>query len=174
MLDPAKAHSDASRRPAGRATMGSRMDLILNTETERRAEAAQRLEAFSGLNLCHVRGNVDEALSFVGRFKMLEEYTKHDMTHIDAMLQLYDWLIPRSTQDIMTPADWLLLTLTTYLHDFGLLVTRDEYDARDRSDFPAYRSLVFETQDPAYKDYRAQVEQMLNGSDETFLYQEFV
>src|SRR3712207_9010910 len=52
------------------------------------------------------------------------------ISHIDAMLGMYSWLIPDKTQEAMTPADWLLLTLSTYLHDFGLLVTRDELDRK--------------------------------------------
>jgi hypothetical protein len=150
------------------------MDLDLATPTEQRAEKAQHLEAFSAINLRHIRGNVAEALTHFGSFSLLEEYTKHDISHIDAMLGLYDWLIPDATKKIMTSADWLLVTLTTYLHDFGLLVTRDEYDMREGSNFSAYKEGVFESEDAAFQDYRAQLEHMDDVAAEKFMYQEFV
>lgn len=150
------------------------MDLELATAAEQRAEAAQHLEAFSAINLRHIRGNVAEALKLFGSFGLLEEFTKHDITHIDAMLGLYDWLIPDATKEIMTPADWLLLTLTTYLHDFGLLITRDEYDKRELSSFPTYKEAVFESQGATFQDYRAQLSHMDGDAAEKFMYQEFV
>ncbi|MFO6451229.1 MULTISPECIES: ATP-binding protein [unclassified Aeromicrobium] len=149
------------------------MELVSNAEL--RAEKAQKLTAFSGLNLHHVRSEVSEALSHFGRIGVLEEYTKHDITHIDSMLAMYDWLIPQESQAQMTSADWLLLTLSTYFHDFGLLVTREEFDARE--DLPAfltYKKRILENDDPSVQDYRSQVAQMEQARAEEFLYQEFV
>jgi hypothetical protein len=151
------------------------LDLDLNSNAERLAEQAQQLEAFSAINLRHVRGEVAEALTSFGRLGLLEEYTKHDITHIDAMLAMYDWIIPDKTKAIMTSADWLLITLATYLHDFGLLVTRDEFDARESlGEHLSYRRKILENDDPSVKDYRSQVEQLEKSQSEEFLYQEFV
>jgi molecular chaperone HtpG len=151
------------------------MDLDLASNAEKLAEKAQQYEAFSGINLRHVRGEVSEALVHFGRLGLLEEYTKHDMSHIDAMLAMYDWMVPESTKSLMTPADWLLVTLTTYLHDFGLLVTRDEFDARDEvTEFVSFRRRIIDTDDPTVKDYRSQIKHLEAHRAEEFLYQEFV
>ena len=58
------------------------------------------------------------------------------------MLKSLDWLIPPETKAIMTPADWVLLVLSIYFHDMGLLVTRDEYTNRKRSGFADFRERV--------------------------------
>jgi histidine kinase/DNA gyrase B/HSP90-like ATPase len=153
---------------------GTSVTVDLPSETERRAENAQSFRAFQGLNLRNVRDNVAEALTNFDKFSMLDEYTKHDISHIDSMLEIYAWLIPDETREAMTRADWLLLTISTYLHDFGLLVTRDEYDRRQSSDFPAYKARIYENADAAYRDYRAQLEKLNAEEREKFLYQEFV
>lgn len=150
-------------------------DLELQSEAEKKAEEAQKYEAFAGLSLRHFRGQIAEALSHFGSFQLLEEYTKHDISHIDAMLGMYEWMIPADTKDRMTPADWLLLTLSTYLHDFGLLVTRDEFDARERTDkYVAFRSRIVDNDDPDMKDYRSQMQRLDADAAELFMYQEFV
>lgn len=151
------------------------MDLELVSKAEKLAEKAQRFEAFSAINLRHVRGEVSEALEHFGKLGVLDEYTKHDITHIDAMLQMYDWLIPSETAALMTPADWLLVTLSTYLHDFGLLVTKTEYENRDSVDaFIGFRRRIMENDDPSVRDYRSQVALLEGEAVDRFLYQEFV
>jgi molecular chaperone HtpG len=57
-------------------------------------------------------------------------------------------------------------------HDLGMLVTRDEFDARNTSSFPKFKSELFEG--PAGKDYRERVDRMAAEDAERFLYQEFV
>lgn len=154
---------------------GGSVDLDLLTLAEQNAERAQQLEAFSAINLRHVRGELSEALTHFGRLGLLEEYTKHDISHIDAMLSMYDWLVPEETQRLMTPADWLLVTLSTYLHDFGLLVTRDEFDAREQLEaYLLFRRRIVENDDPDVRDYRSQVQLLEGEAAERFMYQEFV
>ena len=151
------------------------MDLELNTYAERQAEEAQKHDAFSAINLRHIRGAVAEALTSFGRLGLLEEYTKHDISHIDAMLEMYDWIIPTPTKSLMTPADWLLVTITTYLHDFGLLVTRDEFERRNACDsYAAFARRVTQSDEPSTMDYRSQIAKMDHEEKERFLYQEFV
>lgn len=151
------------------------MDLELVSEAEHLAEEAQRFEAFAAINLRNVRGEVSEALKHFGRLGILDEYTKHDITHIDSMLHMYEWLIPDETKNLMTPADWLLLTLSTYLHDFGLLVTKEEYEKRESVEaFVVFRRRIMENDDPSVRDYRSQVSLMNEEEVDRFLYQEFV
>ncbi|MFK0002319.1 ATP-binding protein [Paenarthrobacter sp. NPDC090522] len=150
-------------------------DLKLPSKTELAAEEAQKYGAFSGLSLRHFRGQIAEALNYFGSFSMLEEYTKHDISHIDGMLAMYDWMIPEETKSKMTPADWLLITLSTYLHDFGLLITRDEFDARENNlKYLEFRSRVLNNDDPSVKDYRSQIERLEGLEADHFMYQEFV
>ncbi|MDQ2838456.1 MAG: ATP-binding protein [Actinomycetota bacterium] len=150
------------------------MDLALVTDTEQHAELVSKLPAFAAVNLSNIRGNVSEALKSFGSFGFLEEYTKHDISHLDEMLRLYDKLIPASTSAVMTSADWLMLTLGTYFHDFGLLVTRDEYDRRSTTSFNQFKQVIFDTDDAAHKDYRAQLQELGSDALDRFIYQEFV
>ena len=56
------------------------------------------------------------------------------------MLSLLDDIIPQHTKDIMTPADWMMVVLSFYFHDFGMLVTEDEISKRDSdNDFLNYK-----------------------------------
>ena len=151
------------------------MGVPLLTAAEVRAQEATTLSAFSGINLIRIRSEVAEALSHFGRLGIFHEYTKHDMSHVDGMLRLYDWLIPDETKKSMSSADWLLLTLATYFHDFGLLVTGSEYDRRTISGFGDYLKDLEAASDPHDSDYRARVSEIEHQEDrEKFLYQEFV
>ncbi|MER7419384.1 ATP-binding protein [Micromonospora peucetia] len=144
------------------------------SEAERNAHVATSLPAFNAINLFRVRGEVAETLKHFGRIGIFEQYTKHDISHVDGMLKLYDWLIPAETKEQMTPAEWLLLTLATYFHDFGLIVTEAEYQRRHESSFPQYAIEFAEARDSQSSDYRAQVEGLGKDQLERFLYQEFV
>ncbi len=46
------------------------------------------------------------------------------MNHIDAMLALVDKLIPVGTAAQMKTADWLMIVLSGYFHDLGMVVTK--------------------------------------------------
>ncbi|WP_353900840.1 ATP-binding protein [Micromonospora harpali] len=121
-----------------------------------------------------MRDKVSKALTHIGQFGLFEEYTKHDIGHIDAMLDTYDWLIPSATKDAMTPAEWLMLTLATYLHDFGMLVTRDEYSNRHSTDFPAFVAKLASSPRLDDRDYESHLDSLGAEARDRFLYQEFV
>lgn len=87
------------------------------------------------------------------------------------MLKIVEWLIPEKTQDVMTPAEWMMLVLSIYFHDMGMLITKDEFDNRGDSDFTAYKKDV---RDLKYgRDY-LQKTQSLGEKEDIFLYQEYV
>src|SRR5581483_4413377 len=69
-------------------------------------------------------------------------------------------------------ADWLLLTLSCYFHDLGLLVTSDEFASRDRSSFREFSETVLFA-GPDGPDYRAKVNELSAERRDKFLYQEF-
>lgn len=126
-----------------------------------RAAEAEQLTAFRGFSLHAVRESAIELLAHIGRTPPFAEYTAHDISHIDALLDSLEWIVPEGTRDAMTQADCLMTTLACYFHDLGMLVTRAEFDAREESGFPGFREQYLEDvigPEP---------------SDE-FLYQEFV
>lgn len=73
------------------------MDQTLSSQVERGAQGCETLRAFSGLNLLHVKRQVALLLEMIGRDGIFDEYTVHNISHIDAMLDLADTLIPAST-----------------------------------------------------------------------------
>src|SRR5262245_66625847 len=102
----------------------------LPSNAERRAEEAQKYSAFNGINLHNLRATTAEMLSLIGRQGLFEEYSKHDISHIDKLLDTLDWIIPTNTQSCMSPADWLLTVLCIYFHDLGMLITRRSEERR--------------------------------------------
>ena len=149
------------------------MTVTINTFAENEAVKAEELLAFSGLKLLHIKRTVAEILTQIGTGGIFDTYTRHDISHIDAMLRALDWLIPIATQEVMTPADWLLLVLAIYFHDMGMLVTRDEFSKRNDSGFPEHRDQVLFA-DAAGTDYKARISELDPEDAERFLYQEFV
>ena len=143
------------------------------TYAENQADRACDLEAFSGLNLAHIRRKLTEMLAQIGANGLFEEYTRHDISHIDAMLKSLDFLIPKTSRDSLTVADWLFLVLSIYLHDLGLLVTRDEFKNRDRSNVNEFANKTLYSGEEG-ADYKARIQNISDDEQERFLYQEFV
>ena len=49
------------------------------------------------------------------------------------MLTSLDYIIPKKVKEQLTSADWLLIVLSFYFHDLGMLVTKAEYENRNQS-----------------------------------------
>lgn len=145
-----------------------------SSKAEQAAKAAQdHPSSFGSINLRDIREQVAEILKLVGRDGMFREYTLHDMNHIDAMLALVDRLIPAPTVEVMTTADWLMIVLSCYFHDLGMLVTRHEFSERNNgTDFPGFREKLLAG--PEGKDYDAGLYELSADEREEFFYQEFV
>ncbi len=149
------------------------MPIQLNSFAEKQAVAAQSLPAFQGLNLYHIKSQVAQLLGLIGRDGIFDQYTKHDISHIDGMLGILEWIIPDEAKSAMSTADWLLTVLSVYFHDLGLLVTTSEFKNRRNSGFSRFcEEVLFAGQEG--KDYKARVKQMTEDESERFLYQEFV
>src|SRR3989442_9490551 len=104
---------------------------LFSSKAEQRAKRAEDYPSiFGSLNLTSIRENVGEILKLIGRDGIFREYTLHDANHIDSMLALVDKLIPDDTVDNMRTADWLLIVLSCYSHDLGMLVTKTEFQNR--------------------------------------------
>lgn len=82
-----------------------------------------------------------------------------------------EWLIPEHTQRIMTSAEWMMLVLSIYFHDMGMLITNDEFKKRENSDYSTYKKSVYDLE--YGRDY-LQKAQRLGEKEDVFLYQEYV
>lgn len=143
------------------------MDKFINY-TEIQAEKAENLSFCRGIKLLHIRDKVETMLSFIGRGGIFEEYTIHNISHIDEMLKIVGWLIPETTRKKMSGAEWLMLTLAVYFHDLGMVVTKEEFEKRDSTIFKDYKEKVIQdTTQFEYKEY-------VDKQGDKFLYQEFV
>src|ERR1019366_9543302 len=174
------------RRPAAKATFArhfkidpqsstssKHMSVELTTLAERNAQKAEQRAAFGGLNLLHIKRQVASLLGLIGRDAIFDQYTKHDITHIDEMLRNLDWIIPDATKPVLSDADWLMIVLAVYFHDMGMLVTKAEFQARAASGFPAFCEQVLFAGSNG-PDYKAKVDQLSRDDKDRFLYQEFV
>ncbi|MFH6786336.1 HD domain-containing protein [Methylobacterium sp. MA0201] len=142
------------------------------SKAEIRADAATNLPAFP-VKLKDVKRTISEILSMFGRDQIFSEYTVHDIRHVDDMLAQLEWIIPDTTKSIMSAADWLMIVLSIYFHDMGLIVTEREYSEREKSGFREFaQNILFEGS--AGADYKSKIETLSSDKKERFLYQEFV
>lgn len=143
-----------------------------DTKAEQFAERAENLSAFSGIKLSYIRGNIERMLSLIGRANIFDQYTPHDISHIDKMLKMLEWLIPDETTRGMTCAEWLMLVLSIYFHDLGMLVMKKEFDNRyNNQEFKKFKERVFDDQFGI--EFKNKVSS-LGDEKENFLYQEYV
>ena len=140
------------------------MATYLKSIAEKQAEKAENLSFCKGIKLLYIKENVEKLLTCIGRNGIFEEYTLHDISHVDEMLKIVDWLIPERTKKAMTAAEWLMLTLGIYFHDLGMVVTKQEYNDRNGSGFPHYKEEALTLLSRLECSY----------ADDPFLYQEFV
>ena len=124
--------------------MSTTETITLKTAAENRALAGQNNPIFieANLNLVSIRTKLESILNNIGRNGLFSEYTKHDITHIDGVLRLLDHIILPTTSSKLTDAEWMLIVLSVYFHDFGLLVTEEEFSTRN--DNPEYNKYVRE------------------------------
>ena len=142
----------------------------LNSFVEKKAEEALKLSAFKNINLSLIKDKLGVILSKIGSNGIFDEYTKHDISHVNGVLGLLDKIIPDETKNIMTGADWLLITLAVYFHDMGMFVSKDEFDARNTND----EFLSFKELQVSNLNLKGKLAVMSEDNRERFLYQEFV
>lgn len=145
----------------------------LKTRAEQLADKSRELSNFKNLSLPGVKDQVAEIIALIGRYGVFSTYTLHDISHIDAMLKMLDWLIPESTLRTMSPLDWLLSVLAIYLHDLGMVVTLEEYEKRmQNADFTSWLNGL-EKKDEG-REYLARTNRMSAHEKEEFFFQEFI
>ena len=146
----------------------------LHTRAELEADKARMLPEFQNLSLPGVKAKVAEILGLFGRIEgLFSTYTVHDITHIDAMLKMLDWVVPPSTQKVMSPLDWLITVLAIYFHDMGMVVTAEEYEHREtKSEFVTWLDGLNKTTEG--REYLARTNRMTPTERDRFFFQEFV
>ncbi len=150
------------------------MSSPFKSDAEHRAKEAENYpQLFGAINLTNIRQNIEEVLKLIGRDGIFREYTLHDINHINLVLSLVDKLIPDPTKKLMRTGDWLMIVLSCYFHDLGMLVTKDEFDSRENCiEFAEFKKTVFaDTKGVDYDDALRNLNQI---DREEFLYQEFV
>lgn len=150
------------------------MSSMLSSKAEQKAKKAEDYPSiFGSVNLTSIREKVGEILKLIGRDGIFREYTLHDANHIDAMLALVDKLIPADTAAQMKTADWLIIVLSCYFHDLGMLVTKKEFENSSIcADFIAFKIKLLAGDKG--KDYEEALNKLKADEREEFLYQEFV
>ena len=143
------------------------MDFV--SEIEKRASAAPDLGAFTKFSLRATKDTVTELLAVVGQRDMFAQYTRHDISHVNKLLEIADWLVPSTSATNLTTADCLLITLAMYFHDVGMVVTTSEFERRDDSDFPEFRDGILNAAEEI--NYRDKIKRMTPNQIEPFLYQ---
>lgn len=146
------------------------MSIEFSSFAEINAEKALKLSAFSSVNLRDIKDKVKSLLGLIGRDGIFDEYTKHDITHIDGMLTSLEYIIPDTVKKQLSSADWLLIVLSFYFHDLGMLVTKQEYENRDKSrEFQKFRSKYLED---VYNV--SSISSLTSDQQERFIFQEYV
>ena len=138
----------------------------LEYEIEKRAERAENLSFCKGIKVLKIKDTIASMLKVIGTNEIFEQYTVHDISHINEMLKIAEWLIPDSTKALMTDAEWLMLTLAIYFHDLGMVVSKKEFEQRESNSlFVEFKQNALDNTTPEYKKFI---------EDEKYLYQEFV
>lgn len=143
------------------------------TELEKRAEKGTKLGAFP-VNLTLIRTTIRDLLKQVGKYGFFDEYTDHSFDHVHAMLETAEWVIPRSSKELLTDAEWIFLVLSIYFHDLGLLISRSEYDARESN--AEYNKFKHEPpiSPQKFSEFNARLSKLSPETAEKIMYQEFV
>jgi molecular chaperone HtpG len=141
---------------------------------ENKAVLATDYASLGSFSLKGARSTLTHLLNSIGQTKQFSTYTKHDISHIDALLLATDWLLPDATFEKLTVADALVLTLAMYVHDIGMLVTKNEYDRRHESEFPSFKQGILDDTSSRGFDFRARLDALNDEDREDLLYEEFV
>lgn len=142
-------------------------------DIEQRALAVQGTKALASVNCEAIRDAIQPLLSSINRPPSFSQYTSHDISHVNGMLDVLNWMIPKETKSRMSPADWLMLTLSVYFHDFGMYISETEFSSRKRAEIDAFgdQELFCGARGADYKDA---VKHLSPEEREKFIYQEFV
>ena len=142
----------------------------INSNAEQKALSCKQIDCVSSVNLQKIKQELAHLLNHIGNNGVFAEYTMHDITHVNSMLNLVDIIIPDHTKQILTCSDWLMLVLAIYYHDLGMLLYDQEFENRDSN--MEYNDFVVDyLKIDNNKDH---VESLNIDEQNRFLYQEYV
>ncbi|MFC1717576.1 hypothetical protein ACFL6S_28200 [Candidatus Poribacteria bacterium] len=146
----------------------------LKTHAEEMADAARDIDGFKDFSLPGAKDKIADILSMIGRVEgIFSTYSSHNISHVEVMLSMLDWLIPPETESELTSVEWLLTVLSFYLHDLGMVVTSAEFEKRQEN--PVFRDFQEKLeQDPESRDYLDRLDRIPEDKRDEFIYQEFV
>ena len=148
-------------------------EIVLSSEAEKRAEKAENLKAFSGFKLLDVKNQIAKILALIGHDDIFDDYSKYELFHIDCKLESLEWLVPVETRSFLTSSDWLMMVLSLYFRNLGMLVTHEEFKDRNNNEpFNKYKSEVLDGKFGI--EFKNQVSKMLPENQDKFLYREYV
>ncbi len=153
--------------------MGVNEDIELSTQPEQWAAQAEKLPSIGAVNLLSIKRKASLLLAQIGSGPCFYEYTRHDISHIDEMLKLVEWIVPPTAREHVTSIDWLQIVLSIYFHDLGMLVTESEFNQRSKSPFEEFKAQQLFA-DGRGEDYRKKISTLGEDAAEKFFYQEFV
>jgi hypothetical protein len=149
------------------------MSVDIETVAEQHAVEATEMEEFNQIDIKNIKSKISDLLNAIGSEGVFDEYTKHNIDHINGMLENLEWIIPEETKENMHSGDWLMLVLSIYFHDLGLLVTPREFENRDETDFETFVEQELFNGEKG-RDYEARIREIPDEKQERFLYQEYV
>ncbi|MGR5240327.1 HD domain-containing protein [Photobacterium damselae] len=139
----------------------------LNSLIENKAVKAQNIDIFHSISLLNIKNKVNSILNQIGKNEIFDEYTKHDITHVNAMLDLVNTVVESDTFEKLTYSECLMITLAIYFHDLGMLVTKKEYQNKETdSEFTDFRS--------SFKEEHPDLYESISCDKDKYLYQEYV
>ena len=65
------------------------------SKAELHAQKACELEAFKSIKLDALKDKVTQMLAHIGDGRIFDQYTKHDISHINKMLESLDYIIQK-------------------------------------------------------------------------------
>lgn len=124
---------------------------------EQKASETCKYDCFKAVNLESIKNKLSDILTHLRDNGFFKEYTQHDISHIDGMFEILNYIIPENVAKMMTSADWLMLVLAVYFHDYGMLVVQEELDRMDNDEeFQGYKLTKLKTNmsdNDLYQDY---------------------
>lgn len=86
----------------------------------------------------YVKGAVSKISSHISANKLIffPEYTDHDITHFEAVLETAVDLATEKSRELMSDIDFALLTTSVMLHDLGMHLTKDGFCTLISADSP--------------------------------------
>lgn len=142
----------------------------LKSFAEIQAKKCLDFDFCKSINLENIKDKLASMLNHIGDNEMFSEYTMHDISHVNGMLNLLEKIIPEETKKVMTPADWLMSVLSIYFHDLGMFIPSGEFENRNNDD----DFITFKNQKLKNDEIKSYVSSLSGEKGEKFLYQEYV